>query len=417
MKKTFLQQFLFAVFLLYCIGAKATDELITEQRVVNVEQAGTLSSQISDADKYKITNLKITGAINGTDLRMIREMAGSDYQGEATSGKLATLDLSEAKIVSGGDWYYIYDDILYTNNNVLGDRAFDNCSSLTSIKIPSGVTSIGIYAFGNCSSLASVEIPSSVTSIGIWAFHDCSSLTSVVIPSSVTSIGLGAFDDCSSLTSVVIPSSVTFIGNSAFANCSSLASVVIPSGVISIGNCAFLDCSSLTSIDIPSSVTLIGNQAFFGCNSLTSIVIPSSVTLIGKQAFYGCSRLTSVVIPSSVTSIGYEAFGDCNSLTSIYVSWKTPISITADVFSWVDKQKCTLYVPQGTYKDYWLADGWCNFPNIVEYNATGVDNVTTSTDVREVARYSLNGQRLTAPTGGVNIVRYSDGSVKKVVVQ
>ena len=63
------------------------------------------------------------------------------------------------------------------------------------------------------------------------------------------------------------------------------------------------------------------------------------------------------------------------------------------------------------------AVGWRDFENIVEYNATGVDNVSTSTDIKEVARYSLNGQRLSAPTGGVNIVKYSDGSVKKVVVQ
>ena len=88
----------------------------------------------------------------------------------------------------------------------------------------------------------------------------------------------------------------------------------------------------------------------------------------------------------------------------------------AGVFAGVDKQKCTLYVPQGTYQDYWLTN-WGVFENIVEYNATGVDNVTTSTDVKEVARYSLKGQRLSAPTGGLNIVKYSDGSVKKVVVQ
>ena len=76
-----------------------------------------------------------------------------------------------------------------------------------------------------------------------------------------------------------------------------------------------------------------------------------------------------------------------------------------------------MYVPQGTYQDYLNAAVWRDFENIVEYDATGVDNVTTSADIKEVARYSLNGQRLTAPTGGLNIVKYSDGSVKKVVVQ
>ena len=236
MKKTFLQQFLFAVFLLYCIGAKATDNLITEQVVVNVEQAGTLVDKISDTDKYRITNLKITGEINGTDLRMIRDMAGSDSLSNSTSGKLTTLDLSEVKIVSGGRYYYYYaysSSFYYTEDNVLGAYAFCGCRSLTSVEIPSGVTSIGDSAFKDCSSLTSIEIPSSVTSIGDYAFRNCSSLASVDIPSSVTSIGRYAFSGCSSLTSIEIPSSVTSI-DGAFYGCSSLTSIEIPSGVTSI---------------------------------------------------------------------------------------------------------------------------------------------------------------------------------------
>ena len=76
-----------------------------------------------------------------------------------------------------------------------------------------------------------------------------------------------------------------------------------------------------------------------------------------------------------------------------------------------------MYVPQGTEQDYFLADVWGDFGNIVEFDATGIDKTKTSTDVKEVSRYSLNGQRLVGPTKGLNIVKYSDGSVKKVVVQ
>ena len=90
--------------------------------------------------------------------------------------------------------------------------------------------------------------------------------------------------------------------------------------------------------------------------------------------------------------------------------------MSSNVFNGVDKNKCTLYVPQGTYQDYWLADVWGDFENIVEYDVTGIDKVTTSTDAKEISRYSVNGQRLSAPTKGLNIVKYSDGSVKKVVV-
>ena len=86
------------------------------------------------------------------------------------------------------------------------------------------------------------------------------------------------------------------------------------------------------------------------------------------------------------------------------------------MFYYVDKKKCTVYVPKGTYADY-RSSNFGYFENIVEFDATGIDKTTTSTDVEEVSRYSVNGQRLSAPTKGLNIVKYSDGSVKKVVVQ
>ena len=232
--------------------------------------------------------------------------------------------------------------ILTFDDNVtkIGNNAFYNCSSLTSVTIPDSVTSIGGSAFYNCSSLTSVTIPNSVTSIGNYAFRKCTSLTSITIPDSVTSIGEDAFAYCSSLqafygkcasldnrclvfdgilnsfapsglTSYTIPDSVTSIGKYTFSSCSSLTSVTIPDSVTSIGNYAFLGCSSLTSVTIPNSVASIGNYAFLGCCSLTSVTVPDGVTSIGDCAFEGCSSLTSVTIPNSVTSIGVLVFYNC----------------------------------------------------------------------------------------------------------
>ncbi len=215
----------------------------------------------------------------------------------------------------------------------IGYKAFDDCTSLTSVTIPDSVTSIGDSAFSGCTSLTSVTIPDSVTSIGDWAFSYCTSLTSVTLPDSVTRIGERAFYYCTSLTSVTIPDSVTSIGEFAFSGCTSLTSVTIPDSVTSIGGWAFYECTSLTSVTIPDSVTSIGNGAFKGCTSLTSVTIPGSVTRIGVGAFASCTSLTSVTIPDSVTRIGKQAFDYCTSLTDVYYAgseaqWKA-ISISS----------------------------------------------------------------------------------------
>ena len=187
--------------------------------------------------------------------------------------------------------------------------------------------------YGIRSRVKSAVIADGVTSIGYKAFDDCTSLTSVTIPDSVTSIGYKAFDDCTSLTSVTIPDSVTSIGEFAFSGCTSLTSVTIPDSVTSIGGWAFYECTSLTSVTIPDSVTSIGNGAFKGCTSLTSVTIPGSVTRIGVGAFASCTSLTSVTIPDSVTRIGKQAFDYCTSLTDVYYAgseaqWKA-ISISS----------------------------------------------------------------------------------------
>ena len=276
---TFKGLLLTAVFMLLgCLSIQAADDdLITKQITVKLDKTGTLPNMITSSEMYKITNLKIIGEINGTDFRMIREMAGRDYRGDVTEGNLSVLDLSEAKIVEGGDYYY---------------------SSFTDYKVYTSNDEIGEYAF-----------------------HDCSGLTSLTLPAGITSIG---------------------------------------------------------------------SRAFSYCHELTSLTLPDGITYIGGEAFYGCSGLTSLyVYAEKVPGIGSDAFKGC------------------------DAKKCILYVPKGTYDDYWLYD-FGYFENIVEFDAPGIDKTTTSTDVEEVSRYSVNGQRLVGPTKGLNIVKYSDGSVKTV---
>ena len=389
---TFKGLFLTAVFMLLgCLSIQAAnDDLIT----IKMDKAGTLPKMIASNEMYKITNLKITGEINGTDWKMIREMAGSNFNGYSTEGKLSTLDLSEAKIVEGGDCYYNdnYSNY-YTYNNVIGSYAFKGCSGLTSLTLPAGINWIDSYAFKGCSGLTSLTLPAGITEIGYYAFEGCSGLTSLNLPAGITLIRSGAFCGCSGLTSLNLPASIT-----------------------SIGSGAFIDCSGLTSLTLPAGITSIGESAFGGCSGLTSLNLPTGITKIGSYAFKGCSGLTSLNLPAGITEIGSYAFRGCSGLTSIYVYAEKVPKIGWDVFVGVDANKCTVYVPKGTYDDY-ISSDFRYFWDIVEFDATGIDKTTTSTDAKEVSRYSVNGQRLVAPTKGLNIVKYSDGSVKKVAVE
>ena len=326
---TFKGLLLTAVFMLLgCLSIQAAnDDLITKQITIKLDKAGTLPDRIASSKKYKITNLKIVGEINGTDWNMIREMAGRNYQESSTEGNLSVLDLSEAKIVAGGDYYYydnLFNNKVYTSNDKIGEYAFAYCSGLTSLTLPVGITSIGEFAFSGC--------------------------------------------------------------------------------------------SGLTSLTLPAGITSIGEYAFSGCSGLTSLNLPAGITSIDKYAFSGCSRLTSLTLPAGITWIGESAFSYCSGLTSIYVYAEKVPRIGRYAFEGCASRKCTLYVPKGTYDNYRLSE-FGYFENIVEFDATGIDKTTTSTDVEEVSRYSLNGQRLVGPTKGLNIVKYSDGSVKKVAVE
>ena len=335
----------------------------------------------------------------------------------------------------------------------IGESAFDCCTGLTSVTIGNSVTSIGRFAFYDCSGLTSVTIPNSVTSIGRFAFSYCSGLTSITIPNSVTNIGDYAFSGCSALESIIveegntiydsrencnaiietetntllrgcnntiIPSSVTTIGSTALYGCSGLTSIIIPNSVTSIGDYAFSGCKGLTSITIPNSVTSIGEYAFDCCTGLTSVTIGNSVTSIGKWAFSNCKGLTSITIPNSVTNIGDFAFHGCPDLTSVISLIEEPFEINENTFyNWVEDHDefttATLYVPAETKAKYESTPAWNKFKMIVEQEVNAVESVETDAQAEETVRYNVGGQRISSPQKGLNIVKMSDGTTRKIM--
>ena len=258
--------------------------------------------------------------------------------------------------------------------------------NVTSVTIPTTVTSIGDWAFAVDMALPSVTIPGSVTSIGEEAFENCRNLRSVIISNGVTSIGEYAFNFCTSLTSVTIPGSVTNIGHDAFSGCSSLTSAYFEGNAPPDDGTAFDDDPAAivyyeagttgwgptfggapTEEETPASdfsyeyfydsITIMGYHGpsgavvippyingytvtgisttgpISGFPNATSVTIPSTVTSIGEFAFMQCQSLTNVIIGDGDTTIGYEAFYFCDALTSVTIP-NSVTNIGGGAFQW-----------------------------------------------------------------------------------
>lgn len=267
-----------------------------------------------------------------------------------------------------------------------------NGKEIVSVDVPEGVSILN-YTFCGFQNLVKVTLPVSMSVIGNCAFEDCSSLTSINLPTGISAIGTAAFWRCTNLKSIDIPAGVTSIGGSAFSECTSLTSVNIPEGVNTIQRYTFSRCSSLTNVNIPSSVTNIGENAFSGCSSLTSASIPNSVTRIHMGAFSGCNSLTSVNIPSSVTGIGESAFSGCTSLISVHIS-----DITAWYRIYFNSRESNplcyaerLYLNGMEVKTLNIPDGVKTISQYAFINASRIERVALPKSLKSVGAYAFDG--------------------------
>ena len=210
----------------------------------------------------------------------------------------------------------------------IGENAFKENKSITSVVISRFVTEIGARAFMRCESMKEITLPASLRVIGEEGFYICNSLKTVYYQGDVE--GWCAIDlvtgwssptghysklyfDGDLVTDLVIPDTVTKIDNHAFFGCDSITSVTIGNGVIEIGDQAFSCCKSLSEISIGNSVKIIDDCAFES-TQITSIVIPDSVEYIGCEAFYSCKSLKNVVLGKSVSYVHAGVFLDCPSI-------------------------------------------------------------------------------------------------------
>jgi len=355
--------------------------------------AGSLAVNIIKAGYTplsSITHLTLTGNINDLDIAQIK----------SSMTALTELDLSGVAIT----------------NNALADNAFVNKTTLTVVKLPETLTSIGASVFSGCTALAcAIPVPASVTFIGNSAFSNCVGLVGNLNIENVTTLGTSAFAGCKSLNgTLTLPNALTSIATSAFDGCSSLTGQLkIPASVTSIGTYAFRNCAKLSgSLVIPSSITTIAGYAFSGCAGLSGqLMIPNSVTSISGYAFAGCTSITDLSIGKNVATISDYAFQNATGLRSIVVGRSAPATIYASTFAGVNKELCTLTVPTGSLQLYSNNIYWREFIFMSEGSFTEAFGLTMKTgtggSVYDGATLISNNSILNVTSGSSKTFRFT----------
>lgn len=419
-KSIFKCQLILAIFMFYhFVPIHADDGLVTDQVKINVEKAGTLCDMLSIEQKHSITNLKVSGELNIEDVKFIREMAGS-YSSHSTrldpDGKLQHLDLSDVTFVSGGS-FTVYDggggageNYWLEKVNIMPDSiegpTFALLPNLLTIVLPSRTVKIGKEVFSMNRNLVSVALPSGLIKIDNDAFSACSNLSAIKLPISLKKIGDYAFSGCTNLTSIVLPPDLTEISDGMFSG-AGLTSIDIPYGVTRIGYHAFSECK-VTSVRLPDSVIETNGFSFSFCENLTSIVLPSSLTGMGHRDFYGCTKLATIYAYMNVPPRYYN---------TRYPDFYYPFEFGSNSIMNGVRDNAVLYIPKGSSSAYSKAIDWREFKNIVEFDPTSIESINTAKDIKETSSYTLDGQRLDHPRRGLNIVKYSDGTVRKILVK
>ena len=258
------------------------------------------------------------------------------------------------------DSYYtgeiiIPEHVSYSGNEYtvtrIGERAFMNCDSLTSVSLPESIERIEDSAFSSCYELTEVKMPSKANYVGSGAFWHCKKLESIRIPEGVTILYYTTFWGCTNLKSVILPNSLLTLENGVFVDCDSLSTITLPDSIVKIGNYTFGYCDALDSITIPASVTDVGTEPFGNCNKLkflqvaegnpkydsrdrcnaiietatnklvvgcAATTIPEGITTIGTYAFCGYF-IPEIVLPASLETIEYMGIRECTFQGSLII--------------------------------------------------------------------------------------------------
>ena len=347
-----------------------------------------------------------------------------------------------------------------TSVTEIGSNAFYECTSLTNIVLPNSVEILETSIFHGCRSLKSITLPSHLTEIRGNTFYKCNSLEAIELPETLLKIEYGAFYGCESLTKITIPNSVTTIGYEAFRGCSSMETIILSNKLESIPYGCFVGCKNLSGIAIPGAVenVMLWIQGYFSfatfkdCISLKNLKIEYSDKPLksqyvrmndsGQTFFYNCGwsntertnfvenletvfidrklesqiplpSLKELTIGEHLETVPVSNIKGCTALTTI-ISYADvpPVLPECSAKQYMD---IIVQVPEELLETYKQADGWKNFWNIEAIGKSGVQEIQSVIEKAEIGRYNLLGSPVSEDYDGIVIVRYSDGSTRKVI--
>lgn len=318
---------------------------------IKVNAAGILGELIPEDERYEFGSITIEGVVNGTDLRLLRAMAGKNVDGSDTPGRLREINLTAASIVDGG---LSYDAGNYSRANIVSHGLFAGLPYLESIQLPTTAVEIEEDAFSDCPLLQQVVIDADVAKIGVST--NCPSLQHLVVAAGNRWFSTvdGVLYDASRSKLLWCPQGM----NSAPA---------IPASVTVIGDYAFAYYSAAT-IQLPAALKEVGDYAF-RMSALVSLTLPDGVANIGVAAFGNCHRLVELRLGEDTSYIKDYMLTGCESLQDLYVPCSPFAPMCADaVWGGFDNglQRCTLHVPKGMVKTYRNNPSWSKFETITD---------------------------------------------------
>jgi hypothetical protein len=363
---------------------------LNAQTVWNVATPGSLATVAGDA-LLTTANVKITGNLNGADLYTIRKMCGVFKDKVA----LTDLDLSDANIVESSEAWGKYGTNDPVTSSVASARGFDVKGTDANV-LPAGLF------FGSYIGVKSVKLPNSVKTIGDFAMHSVQKATEITLPSKVETIGKYAFRNCRAITSITIPKTCSNIGEGAFTSCYSVKKIVIgdDGAYCYCGWYAFsLDYADAQRASLTTIILGKNTKSFGACPFQWQEAMVENVYIYNEEGIITIEQNKGL----------FERYGNTGSI----------VNADASVLNLI-----TVHVPS-TLVDAYKADANWSSMNIVALTSTDPTPTTTAVksiydntdEAKVLKRYSVNGTELSAPSKGINILRMSDGSVKKVIVR